>query len=413
MNPIQNPFAPGAGTPPPELAGREKILADAGIALGRVKLGRQSRSQILLGLRGVGKTVLLNRIDELARDEGYETIVIEAPEDRQLAHMLVPPLRSLLLRLSRVERSKQLARNGLGILRTFASVFKVEVGDVGFGVQAQVGTADTGDLELDLPDLLISVATTGKEAGCPIALLIDEVQYLSTKDLSALITSVHKMGQKGLPFLFFGAGLPQLAGLAGEAKSYAERLFSYPDVGQLAEAAAHDAIRAPIEQEGAEITAEALNLIKDQTQGYPYFLQEWGYHTWNVAECSPITLGNAKQATIEALKQLDEGFFRVRLDRLTPRERDYMRAMAALGPGPHRSGDIAQQMNMEVTAAGPLRNSLIKKGMIFSPGHGDTAFTVPMFDEFMRRSMPDWTVSNPTAKSSQKSGKRRKPPSKS
>ena len=363
----------------------------------------------MLGLRGVGKTVLLNRIDELARDDGYETIVIEAPEDRQLAQMLVQPLRSLLLRLSRVERSKQIARRGLGILRSFASVFKVEVGDVGFGVQAEVGTADTGDLESDLPELLVSVATTGKEAGYPIALLIDELQYLSAKDLSALITSVHKMGQKGLPFLLFGAGLPQLAGLAGEAKSYAERLFSYPDVGQLADEAARDAIQAPVEREGVKIAARALDLITEQTQGYPYFLQEWGFHTWDVAERSPITLEDAERATTKALRQLDEGFFRVRIDRLTPRERDYMRAMATLGPGPHRSGDIAHKLNVDVTAAGPLRSGLVKKGMIYSPGHGDTAFTVPMFDEFMRRSMPDWTIDNPAAKELRKPRKRRKP----
>ena len=409
MDPIRNPFQPGAGTQPPEMAGRGKILADADIALGRVKLGRPSRSQILLGLRGVGKTVLLNRIDELARDRGHETIVIEAPEERRLAQMLVPPLRSLLLRLSRVERSKQIAKRGLGILRSFASVFRVEVGDVGFGVQAEVGTADTGNLDSDLSELLISVAMTGKEADCPVTLLIDELQYLSAVDLGALITSVHRMGQKGLPFLLFGAGLPQLAGLAGEAKSYAERLFNYPDVGQLADEAARDAIRAPIEREGAEIRQDALDTIKDQTKGYPYFLQEWGFHTWDVAERSPITLNDAERATTRALMQLDEGFFRVRLDRLTSREKDYMRAMASLGPGPHRSGDIAQAMSVDVTAAGPHRSSLIKKGMIFSPEYGDVAFTVPMFDEFMCRSMPDWKIGDAVVRESRRSRRGRRP----
>lgn len=408
MDPIHNPFAPGAGTPPPELAGREKILTDAGIALSRVKLGKPSRSQILLGLRGVGKTVLLNRIGELARAQGYETIVIEAPEDRRLAQLLVSPLRSLLLRLSRVERSKEFAKHSLGVLRSFASVFKVEVGDIGFGVQAEVGTADTGDLVSDLPELLITVATAGKAANCPVALMIDEVQYLSEQDLGALITSVHKMSQKGLPLLVFGAGLPQTAGNLGDAKSYAERLFFFLDIGRLSDQAAREAIRTPIEQEGAEISDEALDLIKDQTRGYPYFLQEWGYHTWDVAEGSPITFENARRATEAALHQLDEGFFRVRLDRLTPREREYMRAMAALGSGPHRSGDIAQNLDIKVTAAGPLRNSLIKKGMIYSPGHGDTAFTVPMFDEFMRRTMPDWAGDGPAAKGPAKPGNRRK-----
>lgn len=392
MDPIQNPFAPGAGTQPPEMAGREKILEDARIALSRVKVGRPARSQMLLGLRGVGKTVLLNRIDELASSAGYETIVLEAPEDRKLAQMLVPPLKSLLSRLSRLERSKEIAKRGLGILRSFASVFKVDVGDVGFGVQAELGIADTGSLESDLPELLISVVNTAKEAGSPVALFIDELQYLSTNDLSALIASVHRMVQKGLPFLMFGAGLPQLAGLAGEAKSYAERLFIYPYVGQLSDEAERAAIRSPVMRENVEITEEALVMIHEQTKGYPYFLQEWGFHTWDTAKISPISADDVMQATKKALLHLDEGFFRVRIDRLTPREKDYMRAMASLGPGPHRSGDIAQKLNVEVTAAGPLRSNLIKKGMIFSPQHGDTAFTVPMFDEFMRRSMPSWTA---------------------
>ncbi len=407
MNPIDNPFAPGAGTPPPEMAGRDKILTDAEIALGRVKIGRPARSQMLLGLRGVGKTVLLNRIDEMARESGFETIVLEAPEDRRLAQMLVPHVRSLLLRLSRFERSKEIARRGLGVLRSFAGAFKVELGDIGFSIKAEAGAADTGDLDSDLPELLISVARTAKEADSPIGLFIDELQYLSSKDLGALITSIHRMGQKGLPFLLFGAGLPQLAGLAGEAKSYAERLFNYPDVGQLPDAAARDAIRAPVTEQGVAIDEDALGMICEQTKGYPYFLQEWGYHTWDAAERSPITLGDAKRATTKALRHLDEGFFRVRIDRLTSREKDYMRAMAGLGVGPHRSGDIAQKLGIEVTAAGPLRNGLIKKGMIFSPQHGETAFTVPMFDEFMRRSMPDWTSDGTPGNDPRKEGKRR------
>jgi hypothetical protein len=317
----------------------------------------------------------------------------------------------MLLRLSRFEQSKAVSRHVLGILRSFASAFRVEVGDVGFGVQPETGTADTGSLEADLPELFISVATAAKEAGSPFALIIDELQYLSTNDLSALIASVHKMGQKGLPFLLFGAGLPQLAGLAGEAKSYAERLFNYPDVGQLSDEAADDAIRAPVMREGVTIHEDALSMIREQTRGYPYFLQEWGFHTWDVAKSSPITLDDVRRATSAALLHLDEGFFRVRIDRLTPREKDYMRAMASLGPGPHRSGDIAQTLRMDVRAAGPLRNNLIKKGMIFSPQHGETAFTVPMFDEFMRRSMPNWTAnsaSTPEARRSRRKGKKRK-----
>jgi hypothetical protein len=210
---------------------------------------------------------------------------------------------------------------------------------------------------------------------------------------------------KGLPFVLFGAGLPQLAALAGEAKSYAERLFDYPEVGPLTEDAAREAIAAPVQREGVEIAEEALSVIVQKTKGYPYFLQEWGYHAWNAANASPITGDDAERATTQALQALDKGFFRVRLDRLTPREKEYMRAMAELGPGPHRSGEIAQKLLMDVTAAGPVRNGLIRKGMVYSPQHGDTAFTVPMFDQFMRRSMPDWAPSPPATAESRKKPK--------
>jgi hypothetical protein len=386
MNPAINPFAPGAGTRPPELAGRDRIIADASVVLERVRSGRPARSQMLLGLRGVGKTVLLNRISEVAEEQGYLTVVLEAPEGRRLAEMLVPPLRRLLVQLSRTERVQIRARKALGVLRSFASAFKVAVGDVEFGVEAEAGSADSGDLEFDLPEVLLEVAEAARAGGRAVALFIDEAQYLSTKDLAALIVSVHRIGQKGLPFVVFGAGLPQLAALAGEAKSYAERLFGYPDVGPLESEAAREAIREPIRREGAEITEEALGIIVERTNGYPYFLQEWGYHVWQAADHTPIGADDARKASEAAVAELDKGFFRVRMDRLTPREREYMRAMAQLGPGPHRSSEIARRMGTQVTAVAPLRNGLIRKGMIFSPAFGDTAFTVPMFDEFMRRS---------------------------
>jgi hypothetical protein len=398
MDATQNPFAPGAGTAPPELSGRQDIVEGATVALGRVLLGKPARSQMLLGLRGVGKTVLLNKIAQIAEDKDYATILLEAPEERSLVEMLVPPLRSQLFRLSRAEKTKDGARRALAVLRAFAGVFKVSVGDVEFGVSPEVGTADSGNLEADLPEVLLAVAGAAKQAGKAIALFVDEVQYLTERDFSALIVAIHKVGQRGLPLVVFGAGLPQLAALAGEAKSYSERLFDYPDVGPLPEEAARDAIKTPLEREGVKIDESALALIIEQTKGYPYFLQEWGSQAWNTAKASPITAKDARDATSRAIAQLDKGFFRVRLDRLTPRERDYMRAMAELGPGPHRSGDIAQTLAMTVTAAAPLRTVLIKKGMVFSPQHGDTAFTVPMFDDFMRRSMPEWV--SPAAKGS-------------
>lgn len=346
---------------------------------------------MLLGLRGVGKTVLLNRIAEIAEEEGYLTIALEAPESRRLAAMLVPPVRNVLYRLSATAHARDVANRGLRVLRGFAGVFKVKYGDLEVGVESERGTADSGDLESDLPELLRNVALAAKAAEKAVAIFIDEVQYLSQEDLSALIVSVHKLGQQGLPLVVFGAGLPQLASLAGEAKSYAERLFDYPSVGPLERDAAERAIREPIREEEADIDPAALGLIVERTEGYPYFLQEWGSQAWNVAPRTPIALADVEDATARTVKALDSGFFRVRLDRLTPREKDYLRAMAQLGPGPHRSGGIAEMLGMVVTVAGPLRNGLIRKGMIYSPSHGETAFTVPMFDKFMRRTIPDWT----------------------
>lgn len=346
---------------------------------------------MLLGLRGVGKTVLLNEIARIAEGEGFRTIELETPENRRLAEMLVPPLRSVLRRFSTVEKAKGFALKASRGLQSFASAFKVKVGEVELTV-AEPGLADSGHLETDLAELLVAVGEAAEAAETPVAILIDEVQYLDAEDLSALIVAVHKIAQRQLPMIVFGAGLPQLAALAGEAKSYAERLFDYPTIGPLDPAAAEQAIREPIRSAGVEIEPAALTEIVRVTQGYPYFLQEWGSHTWDSAPASPVTPNDVSNATQETLRTLDQGFFRVRLDRLTPREKDYMRAMAELGPGPHRSGDIATLLNVKVTAAAPLRSGLIAKGMIYSPQHGDTAFTVPMFDAFMKRTIPEWTA---------------------
>ena len=224
-------------------------------------------------------------------------------------------------------------------------------------------------------------------------ILLDEVQYLAEEDLRGLIVAMHRIAQRGWPVILFAAGLPQVAALAGEAKSYAERLFDYPEVGPLAPDAARSALQEPIEEESETIDAEALNKILAITEGYPYFLQEWGKHSWNTARQSPIQASDVDQASTLATEALDRSFFRVRFDRLTPREQDYLRAMASLGAGPHRSGDIAEVLGVSVQTAGPLRSGLIKKGMIWSPAHGQTAFTVPMFDTFMVRAMPEWKQS--------------------
>ena len=386
MDPLRNPFAPGAGSRPPELAGRSALLQEAELALQRVRLGRAEKSKMLLGLRGVGKTVLLNRIAEVAEAIGYEQAQLEAPEGRPLATYLVPALKSILLRLDRVEQAKAWAGEAMAALRGFAGVFKVSVGDVKLGLSEPI-RADSGNLEVDLPELLVSTARAAEAAGTSVVILIDEVQYLAEDELRGLIVALHRIAQKGLPMILFGAGLPQLAALAGEAKSYAERLFDFPAVGALEPEAACQAIADPIREEGAAITEEALAEIVRVTEGYPYFLQEWGKHTWQQAMGPEISLNDVLAASQTARAALDSNFFRVRFDRLTPREQAYLNAMAELGAGPHRSGAIAEAMGLKVERTGPLRSGLIRKGMVWSPAHGMTAFTVPMFDTFMRRAM--------------------------
>ncbi len=394
MDPIRNPYAPGAGTPPPELAGRDELRETIRIALERVRAGRPAKSILMVGLRGVGKTVLLDRMRDDAESSGIHTIRVEAPESRSLPAILAPQLRQALLRLSRVSQATELAQRALRGLAGFAKALKVKYRDieVGFDFEPEPGLADNGDLEHDLQALLEVTGAAAKEAGTAMAIFIDELQYVEEEELAALITALHRTAQRSLPVVLVGAGLPQLPGRMGRAKSYAERLFDFPHVGPLARPAARIAIAKPASDQGVEVTEDALQRIFQETRGYPYFLQEWGKHAWDAATTSPITLRDVELASRTAVAALDESFFRVRFDRLTPLEKRYLRAMAALGPGPHRSGDIAGQLKREVTSLGPTRGQLIAKGMIWSPSHGDTAFTVPLFDEFMRRIMPgsDW-----------------------
>jgi len=385
VDPVRNPFAPGAGSRPPELAGRDSILQDATTAIQRALIGKPSRSQMLLGLRGVGKTVLLNKIEEIAEHAGHITSFIEAPEGKSLSELLVPKINQALRKLSLTEQAKSKAHQALRALRSFASVFQLSYGEVSLSVDPEVGVADSGDIESDLAELFIRVGEAAKAAGKAWTLLIDEVQYLRSGDLAALIVALHKISQKDLPVLFFGAGLPQVAALSGDAKSYAERLFHYPAVGPLLRDDAKSAIRQPIENEGESISEDALNEILLKTRGYPYFLQEWGYQCWNIAQSTQIELSDASQAAVEATRRLDDGFFKVRFDRLTPKEREYVIAMAQIGPGPYRSSDIATALNETHQSLGPRRAQIISKGMIFSPSHGDIAFTVPMFNDYLIR----------------------------
>ena len=391
MDPIRNPYVPGAGTPPPELTGRDLLLDRARITLARTKLGRFSKSFIAVGLRGVGKTVLLSRIRELAKELDYRTCAIEAHDQKPLPDLLVPHLRRTLLELDRLGALDERVKRGLRVLKSFMSALTVKLGDaeLRLDIDGETGSADSGDIEADLPDLFVAIGRAAASRKTAVVLLVDEIQYLSERDMSALIMSLHQVAQEQLPIVMIGAGLPQVVGLTGRSKSYAERLFDFPRINALDPQDAKLALTEPARQERVAFSSGALDRIVALTKGYPYFVQEWGYHTWNYANRSPITESDVDGASPAVLRALDESFFRVRLDRLTPRERDYLRVMAEMGGGPHRSGDVAALLGISVTSAGPLRAGLINKGMIYSPAHGDTAFTVPLFDEFMRRTIPD------------------------
>jgi hypothetical protein len=395
-----NPYAPGAGLQPPELAGRDRLIEDAAIDMDRLLDRRPTKGMMLLGLRGVGKTVLLNRLHHMADEKGIHTAKIEAPEGGALPQLLAPELRRILYGLDLQTAAGGRLRQAVSALRNFVGAFKVKVGDIEFGMEPAPGRADTGNLEQDLPDLIKAVAEAAKERDSAIGLFIDEVQYLSHQELAALIVACHEIAQQNLPFLFIGAGLPQLAALAGNAKSYAERLFTYPQMGPLEPAAARDALVHPAQNQGVLFDDDAVGEMLRVTECYPYFLQEWGFQVWNAAPSSPIRRIDVEQATPNIIAHLDANFFRVRFDRLTALQQKYLRAMAQLGPGPFKTGDIATMLGVRAAAIATIRQQLIDKGMVWSQRHGETAFTVPMFDSFMKRHMPVFERHKP---------KRRKP----
>ncbi len=390
MDPIKNPFSPGAGSPPPELAGRAPVLEQARILLGRVMIGKSEKSLMLTGLRGAGKTVLLNEVRRMAQESGYRTVLVEAHEEKALGPLIAAPLKAVFFDLDRIAQTGDRVKRGLRVLRSFLGGLKVKLGEleIGLDIDPETGAADSGDIEIDLPNVFEALGEAAKEKMTAVAILIDEIQYLSQKELGAIIMAMHRMQQRQLPVVLLGAGLPVLPGLAGESKSYAERLFAFPDIGALSEVDSNQAISEPAIQGGVTLTAAALTETYRLTKGYPYFIQEWGYQMWNLAVSSPIDLELVQSAADSVVRRLDQNFFRVRFDRLTPGEKNFLRAMAQLGSGAIRSGDIANCLGVKVNSIGPVRSKLIKKGMIYSPAYGDMAFTVPLFDEFMKRAIP-------------------------
>ncbi len=387
MNPRTNPYAPGAGTPPPELAGRDGILENAQIAIARNKSGKSARSFMFVGLRGVGKTVLLNEVQAMAEDEGAITDFIEISANEPFSVAIITTLRAALLKLDRIKGVSEQVKRGLRVLKSFVGAVKVKYEDIEFSVDVdnEPGVADSGTLSRDLAEVFIAAGAAAKARKKSILILIDEIQNLPSEEFEALIMAVHRTDQKKLPIMIVGAGLPLLIKLSGDAKSYSERLFEYPDIGPLDDGEARRALVAPAEDADVLFDDDAVAAVIKQTKGYPYFLQEWGYQAWNTAKKSPITVADIRKASKAAIKRLDENFFRSRYERLSDQQKDYLMAMAELGPGPHKSGDIAKQAGKTSSALAMHREALIANGMIYSPRYGYAAFTVPLFDEFMRR----------------------------
>jgi hypothetical protein len=386
MDELTNPYRPGAGTRPPALLGRDAMIDHFGTMVRRAMAGQPGKSLIPIGLRGVGKTVLLNRFAEIAEHEGLAVGFIEAPETGDFRVLLVNRLRKVLLAYDNERRTAKVLK-ALRVLKTF-SLQLPDGSRLSIDVDALVGEADSGSLADDVTDLLVAIGEAAHERGSGVLLAIDELQYLGEPELAAIITAIHRTTQLDLPVALVGAGLPQLPGLAGDAKSYAERLFEFPHIGSLEPDDARAALVVPAAEHDVEFTDAAIDAILEQAHGYPYFLQEWGYQVWNAASTSPIDRALVDAVTPQVIAHLDANFFAVRFDRLTPTEKTYLRAMAALGPGPHRSGDIATELGVKVESIAPRRSALISKGMAYSPSHGLTAFTVPLFDEFLLRAMP-------------------------
>jgi len=390
MDAVRNPYNPGAGTQPPVFLGRDELIEEFRVALERTIAGRPGKSLVPIGLRGVGKTVLLNKFVETARERGAKIAFVEAPEGGAFRQMLAAQLRKILTELDSVGPLSTVVKKAKGALKSFSVTVGLD-GSTSFGLggDALAGTADSGILSEDLTDLLEAVGEAARDRKTCVVLAIDEVQYLNEEEFGALITAIHRTTQQALPLILVGTGLPAIPMLAGNAKSYAERLFNFPRIDSLNDEDARNAIADPAKAQGVVFEEAALDEIVDLTKGYPYFIQEWGYEAWNAAPSSPISAEIVANVRAIVQTKLDRSFFSVRLDRLTPSERKYLRAMAQLGFGPHRSGDIARQYGTGVESAAPIRSLLIKKGMVYSPAHGDTAFTVPLFDEFMRRAVPD------------------------
>jgi hypothetical protein len=389
MDPVRNPYAPGAGQRPPELAGRDTELSAFDVVLERIARGRPERSLVLTGLRGVGKTVLLNQLRSAAISRGWGTGKIEARPDQSLRRPLSAALHMALRELRHPDQESTDAV--LGTLKAFAQrqSMDAKVRDrwqPGIDVPASTGRADSGDMEIDLVELLSDVAGIAADVGKGVALFIDEMQDVQADDVSAICAACHELSQQGAPLIVVGAGLPHLPAVLSASKSYSERLFRYLRIDRLDRAAADRALLAPAEREDVEFDTAALDALYAAADGYPYFVQAYGKVTWDVAASSPITAADVAMAAPAAEAELAVGFFGSRYDRATPAEREYMHAMAELG-GPAGAAvgtsDVAISLGRKPASLSPARDSLIKKGLVYSAERGQIAFTVPHFGRYL------------------------------
>lgn len=384
MESYKNPYRPGAGTKPLVIAGRDDEIEKALSLFKSVKFGAPQRSLMLYGLRGVGKTVLLNEMERISEVEGYISEHLEMSENDDFRRVIAKTVRKCLLKVDKIENLKDKAVSALGILKAFSLAIP-DGPELKIDVEAAVGIGDSGDLDSDLVDLFVALGEAAKEEGKYICFFIDEVQYLSEQAVSGLIASSHRISQKTLPIVFVCAGLPQVAALSGDAKSYAERLFDFIPIGPLINGSEEDALIGPVQQFSVSYEPEAKNHILAETKGYPYFLQEFGSYAWNEAANTLITHEEVKVSNGKAIEALDRSFFKVRMDRATSAEKKFMKAMSSLGKGPYKSSDVAGKLSKQVQSIGPVRATLISKGFVYSPQHGEVEFTVPLYDEYIRR----------------------------
>lgn len=386
MRAEDNPYTPNAGASPPALVGRDQELKAFQVLLARLLRGRTDQSMLITGLRGVGKTVLLTRFSELAREGGWTTVEAEITKNTDFGDRMANLGRRALLQLAPRDRWKERAARAASVLRSFQVTLSPDGAvTAGFDVDPAEGLADSGHLDEDLTDVFVALGEAAQEQGSGVVFLVDEVQFLDGPEFEALIAALHKCVQRGLPITLVGAGLPQLPRLTGEAKSYAERLFKFPEIGRLSDDQARAALAQPAEGLGLHFEPDALDAVVRFTEGYPYFLQEYGNTLWDQIEESPVTMADVSRAQGAVEAKLDGGFFRVRIERTTDLEQRYLRAMAELGPEPQAARDVATLLGRTSQQVGPIRARLIDKGLLYTPGHGLAAFTVPQFDRFMRR----------------------------